>query len=178
MNAKPYVISIAAVSGGGKTAVTNELGSKLKGSKKLFFDDYEFENSPKDLIEWVKEEPDYDQWDLEPLISDFRSLLETKETPSYIILDYPFAYKNRSMKSYINLSVYIDTPLDVAMARRFLRDHKNSSSSEIHNDLKFYLDNGRDAYLEMETIKSNSDLIIDGTLPIDKIVNIILQILP
>ncbi len=33
MNANPYVISIAAVSGGGKTAVTNELGSKLKGSK-------------------------------------------------------------------------------------------------------------------------------------------------
>ncbi|WLD92493.1 hypothetical protein [Alkalihalobacillus sp. AL-G] len=176
MNVKPKVISIAAVSGGGKTTVTKKLGSKLKHSKKLFFDEYDFKDSPEDLIKWVEEGSDYDQWNLEPFVSDIRSILSSKEALSYVLLDYPFAYKNKSMQNLIDLSIYIDTPLDIAMARRLLRDYTNRLTSNIHNELKFYISSGRIAYLEMETtIKADSDLIIDGTLPADKIVDLIVQ---
>ncbi|WP_261129678.1 hypothetical protein [Bacillus sp. Marseille-Q3570] len=171
---KPKVISIAAVSGGGKTTITKKLSEKLKFSKALFFDMYDFEGSPDDLIKWVEEGPDYDQWNLKPLISDLQSLLSAEEPSPYILLDYPFAYKNNSIKSFIDLSIYIDTPLDIAMVRRLLRDHTNSSTFDIQNDLDFYLNYGRTAYLEMEnTIKPNSDLIIDGTLSLNEIVDTI-----
>lgn len=176
MTLKPKVISIAAVSGGGKTTITKKLGGRLQNSIELFFDEYDFENSPEDLIKWVEEGADYDQWNLEPLLSDIQFLLNSYEVPSYILLDYPFAYKNTSMQNIIDLSIYIDTPLDIAMARRLLRDYTNNPITDIHNDLKFYLNYGRIAYLEMETtIKTNSDIIIDGTLSSDKIVELIIQ---
>ena len=124
---KPTVISIAAVSGGGKTTVTRELSENLSYSKNLFFDDYDFKEAPIDLTEWVQEGPDYDQWNLDPLIRDIQTILTNNERPSYLLLDYPFAYKHSSMKEYIDLSVYIDTPLDIAMARRVRRDHAKSS---------------------------------------------------
>lgn len=175
MTVKTKVISIAAVSGGGKTTVTNRLCDKLVDSKGLFFDDYDFKDSPLDLVKWVEGGPDYDQWNLDPLITDIHSKVNSL-APSYLVVDYPFAYKNHSMKDLIDLAVYIDTPLDIAMARRILRDHKNSSASEIHNDVDFYLSGGRGAYIEMENmIKTSSDLVIDGTMPVDKIVDVILQ---
>ncbi|MCP3031574.1 hypothetical protein LF817_09450 [Halobacillus sp. A1] len=176
MGVKTKVIAIGAVSGGGKTSVSKELNKELPSSHALFFDDYSFEGAPDDLVKWVQQGPDYNQWNVEPLLIDIQSLLTAKETPSYIILDYPFAYKNDILKSFIDLAVYIDTPLDIAMARRMLRDHKNSSASDIHNDAGFYLEKGRQAYVEMiHTIKPNSDLIIEGTLPLYKIVNVIVQ---
>ena len=40
---RPFVISIAAVSGGGKTTIVRQLSEKLHNSKSLFFDNYDFE---------------------------------------------------------------------------------------------------------------------------------------
>lgn len=57
------------------------------------------------------------------------------------------------------------------MARRILRDFKEASINQVRNDLDNYLSRGRAAYLEMlNTIKPNSDIIIDGTLSAEVIV--------
>ena len=119
---------------------------------------------------------DYNLWNLDPMVSDIDRIKTSKEIPSYILLDYPFSYLNDKMKKYIDLSIYIDTSLDVAMARRILRDHTKSNINDVLNDVKFYLQSGRVAYLEMENkIKPNSDIVIDGTLPPDKIVELIIK---
>ncbi|WP_282032816.1 hypothetical protein [Metabacillus indicus] len=170
---KPKVISIAAVSGGGKTTITKKLSLTLKNSKALFFDDYDFQDCPPDLIEWVNEGADYNLWNLDPMIHDVESIA-AKDMVSYILLDYPFSYKNDSLKELIDFSIYIDTPLDVALARRLRRDYGQMNAGDILNDLDFYLNHGRIAYLEMEkSIKPNSNLVVDGTLPPDKIIEII-----
>jgi uridine kinase len=176
MSVKPTIISIAAVSGGGKTTITQTLGLVLDDVKELFFDDYDFKDAPDDVIKWVNQGADYNLWNLEPMISDINKIKTSKEVPSYILLDYPFSYLNDNMKKYIDLSIYIDTSLDVAMARRILRDHTKSNINDVRNDVKFYLQYGRVAYLEMEnSIKPNSDIVIDGTLPPDKIVELIIK---
>ncbi|MFY0762103.1 hypothetical protein AB1K32_25205 [Metabacillus dongyingensis] len=176
MSTKPKIISIAAFSGGGKTTITKKLGLELKSTKELFFDDYNFENAPADIIKWVNDGADYNVWNLDPLLSDIEEITDSKEVPSYILLDYPFSYKNDKIKNHIDLSIFIDTPLDVAMARRILRDYTESQSNEIQKELNFYLQYGRRAYLEMEnTIKPDSDTVIDGTLSPDRIVELILK---
>ncbi|MCA0173074.1 hypothetical protein [Bacillus sp. RAR_GA_16] len=173
---KTKVITIASVSGGGKTAVTEELRKRLSTSEALYFDKYDFEGAPDDLVKWVEDGPDYNQWNLEPLIADLESILEREEPPAYIIIDYPFSYKNDKLKEFIDLSIYIDTPLDIAMARRILRDHPKTTSIEINDELNYYLKFGRGAYLEMgNAIKPNSDCIVDGTLKIVDIVDAILH---
>src|SRR5690606_5874716 len=120
MSRKPTIISIAAISGGGKTTITNELKKRFDNSSAFYFDDYEFEESPADICKWVEEGADYNEWNLAPLITDIQSVLDD-DTIEYIFLDYPFAYLNGGVAEYINFAIYIDTPLDIAMARRIIR---------------------------------------------------------
>lgn len=172
----PRVISIAAVSGGGKTATTLELGNQLNKTKALYFDDYEFEQSPDDICDWVERGADCNEWNIIPMINDVELLL-TDQSIHYIVLDYPFAYLHRGMRDYIDLAIYIDTPLDIAMARRILRDHGNGPIEDIRNDLTNYLLRARGAYINMEmTVKPSSDIVIEGTLPTGIIVERIIEI--
>lgn len=51
------------------------------------------------------------------------------------VLDYPFGYGNRLVGQYINLAIYFDVPLDVALARRIIRDYtsrdKNTNVADV-----------------------------------------------
>ncbi|WP_096435658.1 hypothetical protein [Alteribacter populi] len=168
---RPLVISISAVSGGGKTTIATHLNEKLHNSKLLFFDDYNFEG-PDDILDWVDNGANYDEWDLTPIIKDLEELLA--QSFNYIVLDFPFAYKHSQASRLIDLAVFVDTPLDIALARRVTRDFKNSSSEMILIDMKNYVSQGRRGYLEMlKSIKPNSDIIVDGTLSVSEIVRII-----
>lgn len=93
----------------------------------------------------------------------------------YILVDYPFSRLHHNFKN-IDLTVFIDTPLDIAMARRLLRDFRNTNTEVIIDELSHYLSRGRIGYESMLTkTKPNSDLVIDGSLHIDEIIRIILD---
>jgi uridine kinase len=168
-----FTVSISSISGGGKTTTINLLKNRLKKSTVLYFDNYDFSNDPgdnqfnKNLIQY-----NYNKWELEPLINDIEKILfECKY--DYLLLDYPFSYCNDKMKKYINFSVYIDTPLDIAMARRIIRDYNNGM--DIKNEMKIYLEYGRIGYLDMQKdVKPTCDLIINGENKPEKIVEIII----
>ena len=169
----PFVISIAAVSGGGKTTITSYLKGKLQNSKTISFDDYDFDG-PDNMVEWIDIGCNPDEWDLSPLITDIKKLVN--EPLDYIILDFPFAYLHTKTRKFIDFTVFIDTPLDIAMARRIIRDFKNGSAEDIVIDLENYIHRGRQGYLDMlNTTKPNSDLIVDGTLSESDIASIIVQ---
>lgn len=175
MNKNTKVISVAAVSGGGKTTVTESLTHKLMNSKALYFDSYNFDNCPADICKWIDDGANYNEWVLTPLIKDIQHLLQNSYL-DYIIVDYPFAYLNSEMRQFIDVTIFIDTPLDIAMARRILRDFKEDTMSEIQNDLKHYITYARKAYLEaLHTVKPNSDIVLDGSLSVDEIINQILE---
>ncbi|MEH7189998.1 hypothetical protein V7120_21905, partial [Bacillus toyonensis] len=72
MNRKTIVITIAAVSGGGKTTITESLTHELTNSKALFFDSYNFDNYPADICKWIDDGANYDEWVLTPLIHDIQ----------------------------------------------------------------------------------------------------------
>jgi uridine kinase len=161
---KLLVIAIAAVSGGGKTSIIKDLNNMLENLKALFFDDYELDG-PDDICDWVERSGDCNEWNLKPMINDL-TLLRGDNSVKFILMDYPFAYLNEEMKRYLDFTIFIDTPLDIAMARRILRDFKSTTVELIQKDIKHYLDLGRNAYVYMlNTIKPNSDYVIDGLLP-------------
>ncbi len=90
----------------------------------------------------------------------------------YLILDYPFAYCHDTIKPYIDAAFFIDTPLDIALARRILRDMRDASADEIRHDLEMYLKYMRIAFVQMQKdILPSSDYVIDGTLSAEEIVN-------
>ncbi|CAH1213712.1 Uridine kinase [Paenibacillus allorhizoplanae] len=83
---------------------------------------------------------------------------------------------NDAIRDFINLACYIDTPLDIAMARRILRNAEEQTMHDLQSNLQNYLIRGRAAYLEMEkTVKASSDIIIQGDLVTDLIVDRIIE---
>lgn len=157
----PKIIAVASVSGGGKTTAVGNLTERMTNAKALYFDDYDFQG-PDNLVHWLERGMDYDEWDLAPLLTDIKNLLA--EPLDFIVLDFPFARLHSASKSYIDLTIFIDTPLDLALVRRITRNFTGHTSSEIIADLDHYANNGRAAYLQMlEDVKPDSDLVIDGS---------------
>lgn len=77
----------------------------------------------------------------------------------------------------IDVAIFIDTPLDVALARQILRDMGAASGDEIRNNLKMYLRYARIAFVQMHIdILASSDYVINGMKSISDIVDEILSI--
>lgn len=173
--ASPLVVAIAAVSGGGKTTVVEQLAAHLPHAKALYFDHYQFEG-PEDIIAWLNAGADYNEWGLKPLLDELGLLLT--QPIDYILLDFPFAKQQTQSSKYIDATIFIDTPLDVALARRLMRDFSDAETADILENVQYYADYGRAAYLHMlSDIKPNSDKVIDGTKSVSEIVDAIAEYL-
>lgn len=173
---KPFIIAINAISGGGKTTIVNELSRTTPRSKSLFFDDrsYDSDSGINDICEWIEEGADVNKFNLDLLAEDIEILIN--ENLDYIIMDYPFGYRHKAISEYIDYSIFIDTPLDIALARRIIRDYNNESILTVFDDMKQYLSKGRNAYLfGLNEIKENADLVIDGNSTIEDVISIITE---
>ena len=164
----------------GDEYILDQIKKQLSNTKSLHFDDYSFEGEVDDFFTWTMQGADYNVWNLTPLIKDIQEIKENSDC-EYLLLDYPFAYCHKELSEYIDCAIFIDTPLDIAMARRILRDMKNATGEEIRQDLKMYIKYARAAYIQMlKDILPSSDYIIDGTKEIeeraDEIIRIILSL--
>lgn len=173
------VIALAAVTAGGKTTTVNEIKKQLSNVQTLHFDDYVFEGEVDDFYQWTLNGANYNVWNLEPLEKDILTI-KNSGICDYLILDYPFAYCHEQIKKYIDMAFFIDTPLDIALARWILRDMGNASGEEIRNHLMGYLKYARMAFVQMQKdILPSSDYVIDGTMSTEyiaeEIINIILK---
>lgn len=168
---RPFIIAINAISGGGKTTIAKELEKRLPDSKALFFDDrnYDSDSGIHDICKWVEQGSDINQFNLERFANDIKTLLQNG--CKYIILDYPFGHRHSLIGKYVDISVFIDTPFDVALARRIIRDYDKTSIINIFDDMKSYLSQGRKAYLDgLDVCKNDADIIIDGNQNPDNII--------
>jgi len=169
------IIAISGTSGGGKTTTSAELQKRTPNSIKLSIEDGDYiKNSGiTDLGKWEEDGWDVSLWNLQSLADDIEILLQ--KNYDYIFFDYPFGYMQKQISGFISLSVYIDTPLDVALARRTLRDCKDKSSDAILGRMNWYLKNRHLFVLSNNFQKSDAELVIDGCLSTDAICDLILE---
>ncbi len=168
---RPIIFSLAAISGGGKTAITNYLCNELDNAEAIYFDDYEYDKQPENIRKWVDEGCNMNEWDLTKFEDVLNKKLENGKL-NYIILDYPFAYQHNQIAKYIDLAFFIDTPLDIALTRRIIRDSDKQNKADIINGLKQYVNISREYFKIPEktrNMKTDSDIIIDGSFSIKKI---------
>ena len=171
------IIAIAAVTAGGKTSIVNELKKQIPNTMSLHFDDYSFEGEVDDFYAWTMQGADYNVWNLSPLIKDILEIKKNSDS-EYLLLDYHFAYCHETLSKYIDCAIFIDTPLDIAMARRILRDMNNATGEEIRQDLEMYLKYARVAYVQMlKDVLPSSDYVIDGTKELEEKTNEIKKII-
>jgi len=172
---KTKVIAISGTTGGGKTTTVTELQKRTPNSKTLSIEDkdYHEKSGITDLAKWEEEGWDVSLWNLQSLADDIKLLLQ--ENLDYIFFDYPFGYMQKQISEFISLSVYIDTPLDIALSRRILRDFKNKSAADIFKELQWQLDYRHLLILSNGKQIDDAELIVDGSLSTDTICSLILN---
>ena len=171
----PIIISITSIAGGGKTALSHYIREKLPSSKCLHFDDFDRPTAPEDLYEWIEQGGNYSEWDIKPFVEQVNQTIEESQY-THIILDYPFARSHPALQQMIDYAFFIDTPLDIALARRILRDYKEKSRNDIIHYLEEYLIYSRPSYTAMtEREKLSADIIIDGNASVSLIAQNILK---
>ncbi len=178
---KPFIISVNSVSGGGKTALSVTLHQALPDSTLVSFDDFDASNVyPSDYYEWSRRGGDVEEFDCPGMHAAVDAEVR-KGTAKQIILDFPFGRSHSRFRDLIDLAVFIDTPLDIAMARRILRDYNDEGSEsttetlkEIRDNMASYLERARYPYLDTYRDKANSDLVLDGWRCLDDLKNEIL----
>ena len=184
------IIGISAVTGGGKTAVALRLTEVLEDAVALHFDDYDDTNvHPDDLQRWFADGADYDAYET-PLFTGHLQALKAGSSirypiggailgpAKYVVADAPLGRAHSDSGRFIDLMVFIDTPLDVAIARRVLREIDRQAGPDAGRSLQYvkgelsgYLAQARPLYEEFqERMRASSDVIVDGTLDIDDIV--------
>lgn len=177
--AQPIVIGISGISGAGKSTLIKKLAESLQATF-LIWDDYdEISQSPEDYVKWYESSRNYDEWVYDDLANTLVKLKEghkvicpaTKRElypTSYILFDAPMGYCHKATGKHIDFLIYLDTPPDIALARRLLRDYRyHPEPQKMLEELDYYLAHSRPLYILTPEEKA-CDLIIDGSLPLDK----------
>ena len=171
---RPFVVSINSVSGGGKTALATALHRSLPQSTLFCFDDFDDSNVyPEDFYEWSCRGADITEFDCPAMRNAVDKEIQRGKAKQ-IILDYPLGRRHPRFADIIDLAVFIDTPLDVALARRILRNYSVENQENLaevlknlRSELTHYLAKARHPYLDTYKDKEISNLILDGCRSLD-----------
>ncbi len=188
-NAQPLVVGISGISGSGKTALTKLLAYKLNATA-IFWDDFDdVSTSPDDYVAWYESGSPggANAWGY-PLLADTIKRLKSSETvtspankeklesKNWIGFDAPFGRDHKQTASYIDFWVHLNTPLDIALGRRILRDfNAQTPTQEILENIRIYLEESRPLFSEQH--KESADMIVDGSKSIGTIAQEIIDYL-
>ncbi len=181
------VIGIAGPAGAGKTSLVHALAERLEDAVAIHYDHYErATREPMDrLAQWIQAGADVNDIRLPELARDLDALKRGEPvinpltrmelTPRrHIIFETPLGREHRETGRYIDLMLWIDVPLDVALARKVREfasvvlargdpGHFQDFLAWLHTYLENYLGGIHDLMdLQRERICSKADRIIDG----------------
>ena len=128
-----YVIATSgSAAGAGKTTLMRKVAERLGDAVSVQFDAYEHLSTfPADNKQWVQSGADPDAFRTPELTEAVRALregtsvihprLQTPVEPAaYVVLEEPFGRGRNEMRGLIDFVVCIETPLEIALARRLL----------------------------------------------------------
>lgn len=185
----PFIIGFSGISGAGKSTLVRELGKRLQTTA-LYWDDFDpISQAPLDYVKWFETSRNYEEWVYDELAHTLKQLKagQTITCPAtkqlllptkYILFDAPLGYCHKATGTLIDFLVCIDTPLDIALARRLLRDYqKNPHHENMMQELQLYLTLSRPLFI-LTPKEKQCDLLLDGSLSLDALCQNVLHSLP
>lgn len=182
---KSSVIGIGGVSAAGKSTLCKALGKALDATV-ISWDDFEkISEEPKDYLAWFQTDRDYSLWKYDELALVLKTLKDGRDlvcpatkikliSTKYVIFEAPLARKHFQTGQYVDFLIFLDTPPDIALARRMLREFGISQNCrEIIKELENYLRFERPLYLGSHEARHQAELIVDGSLTVTEQVNYI-----
>lgn len=192
------IVICGSASGVGKSTLVNRLSELIPDSCAMYFDAYHRTTEyPPDMYRDVMEgkEIDLKQIRNTEFFDDLIALCHGKSITDpwgrvlngskYIILEEPFGKSRSGMDELVDFIATIHLPLDIALARRLLRniriDHSHMLIEENLRSVETFLDaylhgGGRLSYEKLyEVVSADSNLILDGTTSVDQMAELVIQ---
>jgi len=181
------VVGVAGPAGAGKTTLVRGLVRALGDAAAIYMDSYQrITRQPvRRIVQWLERGADYDEFSI-PLLGEHLQRLKRgepvmdpvsmEEIPArrYIVFETHFGRRHRDTGRHIDLLVWVDTPLDVALARNLsdlIRPHLEPGAEpgrddlvRLHDYIGTYLADVRALVLaQKETVGADADLVVDGS---------------
>lgn len=171
------IISVSAIAGGGKTTLVRQLVEAYDDAVGIHFDDYATnETYPTNLPQWLDDGADFDQFRVPRLAEDLGKLKAGQavtnpqgkliEPAAHIFFEAPLGRSHTATGQQIDFAVFIDTPLEIGLARFVLRALDSADDSytmPLQTYIASYLPILRPLYLAQRTqLLPQSDLVLDG----------------
>jgi len=182
-----YVVGVAGPAGGGKTSLVEGLVRELVDAASIHMDDYErmtLQPAPW-IAEWAARGADLDEYPV-PLLGEHlerlkrglpveRPASQATITPrKYLLFETQLGRAHRATGALIDMLVWIDTPLEIALAR-VLKDVTGGALRNTgkvgRSDALAWLDTYLESYLALvrhlmilqrERVRPQADVIVDG----------------
>jgi len=190
-----FVIGISAPPGGGKSSLAQALAKRLGNATTIHFDAYEqITSSPMhDISDWMRRGADFNEFDIQKLSEDLKriksgqSITESNETfeilpPHYVLFETLFGREHEASGRFIDRLIWIDVPLDLALARKLLDftdpepdegvgQNADSTLMWLRGYLGHYVQATRGLLMmQKERIALTADLTLNGTLDLTTLV--------
>jgi len=190
-----FVVAIAGTSGAGKSTLIESLVARLENANALSLDDYRSSSIYPPVGEWLEAGADPNQFETPQFSADALALKEGRsiihpvtqkvvEPGPYLILEEHFGRARSAMRDLIDFLVYVETPLEIAHARKILRkgeflpweDNPDLFIENLREHLLWYIKFGRDFYIAAKrSACKDYDLMVDGTLPTEQIADKVIE---
>jgi energy-coupling factor transporter ATP-binding protein EcfA2 len=181
------LIAIAGPVGAGKSTLVNALASRLGDATAIHFDHYEriTERPIEQIRDWMRNGADPNHLEIAGLAEDLEALKSGRSivhpatralVPAgrYIVFETQFGRQHAATGRHIDFLVWIDTPLDIALARKVRQFTLGvgTTTGEIRSFVPWlgeYLQNyasfvGALLRIQSDTVVARADLVIDGRL--------------
>jgi hypothetical protein len=175
------VISVAAPPGGGKTTLCRMISAQLHHAPLLHYDDHESwtRRGAADMQAWIERGARLDEI---PLAGFAEKLAELRAGGGpWVVVDAPLGRAHPATAAAIDFLIFIDTPLDVALARvvrnqaaMAAKATEPAAPRDFAIWLEAYLGNyarfmRRSYEVQRSMVMPQADLLLDGTLAPDRL---------
>lgn len=186
MPERGYVIAIAGPVGAGKTTLAQAVAHELSDAAILQFDHFEriTEQSIEQVRDWMEGGADLDAIAIPGLPEALQALKAGRAVTDpmtgaiirprkYILFETQFGRRHAATGQHIDLMIWVDTPLDIALARKvrqFATALEGSDPAAVRTFgpwLHGYLENYIDVVagllrIQKESVGAGADVVVDG----------------
>jgi uridine kinase len=140
----------------------------------VHFDDHPVE-MPPDLPAWLADGADFNLWNAPELEA---KLATARSGDGLVLFEAPLGRRHQGSGEFIDYLVFIEVPLEIALARFVRRELSGDGPSILPEYIDAYETLARDVYQEqLKQVMPEADLVVDGRQPIEVTVRSILDAL-